>query len=1076
MNDTIIDLQANITHISKQGLKLCVEDSIIGIAIENRTLNAHAVGVKCDNISDSGWWVVVFDQTLPLKRQLNQIQVNIMKKSPKGNGPIQSFRFYLNVGGDTVYTSECYYCWRRTQAAVFVDNLSVDTLTWQNNSYTIRLFSYGEDTLKEVKIAARTVNKGDLDTITIVNPTFNGLKWTFSKTVPFAVISGNPMLHNGTTEADYNDRIVFYWRNPRESLDTASSSIIVKSPPNRFEIHNKTGEPDATSKYSTAPASDSIFAGTPVQLYAKLFSNTKWMSDYENNQSLYKKITWKCTDINGNPDPSLGFLKYDSVAHNTFHPGKAYRCVDITARVTIPGLNPVTEKIRLYIKPGVPTQLVIEGTRDLNAIPLSRSDYSPIALLGTQTTKTAYALFRDSLGNFCYLASGAVWTSDAPSIATVDPGPNVDGVIHRQGAGELIIHAMQSGMEDTAVVLCTPHTVDDRFRIHTSGDTSDIKNLDMTTNQDTTLFISGFTSANLWIPIAGDWSISDSSVVDPFPPKQNRRWSFSPSKPDTGMIIVSFDGTSGKLHDTVHYQFRSGEPVQVRFTLLTPDSQLIAGRSIKGAVEILNKDGFVPVLWKYPAAGGSGGADSAHYTDTLDAGTPGIKGYIPNGRTFDLSGALLSSCNFKSKKVTVAQWFQNGIDTVDFVLYNTGSRVGSPAPKPHKFKVYLDTLSISTNEFIVKPGHLDTIVVNPDTIPNLNPNDPAFIITGTAYDEFGNYLPSEIFYWTSDPSLIDFSFNAQSTQLLIDPSLAAKSQEGWIYAKGISDTNVLNKVYIKIVGSKPKLIKAVTRDNNGNGFLDGIEIFLDKPVTLPPGYVPLNVIVEKNTIFLSADSLTILPLSDNMKLLLHLNEVKSVEMNVPQTGWTPLLTMIDCDSIQQIARVTCEDGAAPVLWSVVKDVRDAYDSRKDVVTVTFSENIKAKNGNDIVTFNCNIAPELAFKVWITETEQHTTMLSQIAHFKSQLDNRCVFMMTNGQELDSSYLMNINYLTTHICDAKGNLPHEKNRKMRVRVIGALPTEEEPGHCGQCGSGTELAFFPAIGIQIFSLFRRFKKRKK
>jgi len=1020
-----------------------------GVTLYNNTTQDTVTGqmVKRDDTT----WVVKMNNTLPLKSGVNQLRLNALfgTANPALDTTL-ALKFYIDVGGDTSYTNECFYCWPRTHMGVFVNNIAKDTLTFEDTNYTLRLFYYGEDSLKTVNVRMKTVTKGDSGTITMTNPSWNGKCWMFSKNLSFKIINGSPVLNDPITEADFEDKVTFHWRHPKEPIDTAFTSVIVKAPPTRMEIHNKAGTPTSASKYPTSPAFDTVTAGIDADLYAKVFANTKWLSDYESLPALYKKITWKLTDTNGVAlNPTYGFLKLDSVAHNIFHPRRAYIFVDITATLTIAGLNPIPEKIRLYIQPGEATQLVIEASKT-PPLPVVRTDYSPIMILGNQTTKTAYAILRDSLGNASipFLATQAAWSSEATSIATVSPGPSEDGVIQKQGQGQTIIHAIQNGMEDTAVVICTPYTIDSIriVRVHNYTDTADIKNLYMNTNQDTTLHVLGLTSDfKLWIPIDGDWSITDPAAVDPQPPKASKRWSFSPTRPDSGVIISSFDGTSGKLYDTVNYQFTPGAPIQVRFTIITPDDSLIAGRKIKGLVEIINKDGYVPGLWKYPGLGGPGGTDSADYTDILDAGLPGIKGYIPYGTTYDLSGALLGTDKFASKKMTVSQWFMNGMDTLDFVLYNTGSVVGSPAAKPHKLTVYLDALSASTKDFILKPGPLDTIVLNPDTIPTLNPNDPSFLITGTGYDEFGNYLPNEIFLWTNDTSLFDFFINSQSTQIFLDPSDATDDQEGWIYVNGISDTTVKNKVYIKIVGPKPKMITATTRDNNGNGFLDIIEILLDKPVKLPAGYVTDNVIVENGSVFIRADSLTIAPLSSDKKLLLHLSEIQSIITNKPQTAWTPLLTIIDCDSIGEIKRATCIDGAAPVVWTAVKDVKDVLDRKKDVVTIKLSETFKSLQGTAIVPFLTSTEPRSVINVWMGNTTVKVdSMLAktsgpaggEIKNFASQLDDWCVFKMTNGNDLNSQHFVNINDLNTVVCDLKGNVPHALNQKVRVKVTGNI----------------------------------------
>ena len=62
------------------------------------------------------------------------------------------------------------------------------------------------------------------------NPIFDGLKWTFSKQIPFKVISGNPVLNDSITEANPEDKVTFYWKHSLEPLDTSCASVAVVSP------------------------------------------------------------------------------------------------------------------------------------------------------------------------------------------------------------------------------------------------------------------------------------------------------------------------------------------------------------------------------------------------------------------------------------------------------------------------------------------------------------------------------------------------------------------------------------------------------------------------------------------------------------------------------------------------------------------------------------------------------------------------------------------------------------------------------------------------------------------------------
>lgn len=1001
--------------------------------------------VSYQKIGDTAW-AAVLDMPIPLYPGSNEIEVISVFGVPTPPPPdtVLQFKFYIDVGGDTTFTSECYYCWYRTQMDVFVNNVPVDTLTWQNNEYTIKLFYYGVDSLNQVDIIARTVQKGDVETITITNPTYDGEKYIFEKTVPFAVITGNATQQNGTTEADFEDLITFNWQHPDEPMDTAYTDVIVSAPPNRMEIHDKAGTPTAASKYATSPETDTITAGVLADLYAKVFANQKWLDVYETDPDLYKDISWAFVDeATGNPDPTIGTLGTASgVAHNTFFPIKAYHTIDLTATLTVAGLPPIFETIRLYIQPGEPKMLVIEATNDITQTQDLNNPcpWDPITMPGNINQLSAYAILRDSLGNWVAPASSESWDVLDANVVLVANGTGAgEGVITKgvDSAGQTIIWAWEGSMRDTSTVITLNYNIIDLeiVRIHIPDtDTFALDLLTMNQNQDTTLYTYGQRSDDsTWILVDTKWGMDPlATEANQNPPTAAKSWSFSPRIVASGIITASFIG----LSDTVDYNFTVGPPLWVEFKIITHDSLLIAGQPIEGEVTIRNQDGLVPGLWEYPSIFT---ANPAYYIDIIDAGVPGTNGYIPYGKTADLLGAFLDS-SFFDDSVSVSQKFFNGIDSLTFILYNTGSTVQSPEADPHQLTVYLDALSDATDPFILKPGPLFYIELTPDTLPPLTPDDPSFIIVAHGFDQFGNYLPNEIFAWSNDSSLFDFNINVNGTQIYIDPSDATDDQEGWVYVTGISDTNVQNKVYIIIIGPKPKLLLAVTDDLNGNGYLDLIRLAFDKPFALQPNYNLNNILIQKSpteNVFLTVDSMTIAPLSNNQKFYLHLNEVESIADGIPQSSWTPELTIDSLDSILPIIRVTCNDGAPPVVWKAVKDVKDIYDRKKDVVTITLSE--KFYNADQSSFLSAGPTPVEVFNVWMksdTTFLKIESMFTGINLFQDQKDDWTVFKMTNGENLNANHYININHLNTFVADNVSNIPYITNQKKQVAVTGPI----------------------------------------
>lgn len=1014
-----------------------------GITIINQTTNSSATGQITEY--DDTTWVVNLYKPVGLKQGLNRLNLNA-RFGQQGTDTLDTllfFDFFIDVSPFEPYTSECYECWYRTQIKVVEVNSpldEIDTLTWQYNEYRIQLEYYGSDTTVDtVDIIVRTTQKGDLDTITITNPSFDGEKYIFDITVPFAVTTGNAIHGNGETEADYQDMVTLYWQHPEESMDTAYAEVPVSAPPDRMEIHDKAGTPSAASKYATSPNTDTLTAGILADLYAKVFADIKWLEEYETDPNLYKDISWAFIDIaTGNPDPTIGTLGTASgVAHNTFFPIKAYHTIDLTATLTVVGLNPITEIIRLYIKPGEPKQLVIEATNDINLTPDLNNPvpWDPITMPGNINQLSTYAILRDSLGNWVGPATSESWDEQDANVVTVANGAGAgEGVISKGGApsGQTKIWAWQGTMSDTSTVITLEYNIIDLEIVRIHGlDTSTIDQLTMNQNQDTTLYAYGQRSDNNnWILVDASWGI-DPKLTQENPPTASKSWSFSPESIGSGIIWASFVG----LSDTVNFTFTVGPPLFVEFEIITPDSLLIAGQPILGEVLIRNQDGPVPGLWTYPGSG----LNPAYYTDILGGGKPGTLGYIPFGTT-DTNSVFLDSSLFNDS-VSVTQYFYNGVDTLTFILYNTGSTKDFPDPDPHQLTVYLDALSDATDQFILLPGPLDSIELVPDTLPVLTPNDPSFVIVGYGFDQYGNYLPKEIFSWSNDSTLFDFYINVNGIQVYIDPSDATDDQEGWINVQGISEPNVFNKIYLKIIGPRPRLTAAITDDRNGNGFLDLIKLSFDRPFSLPPGYNPGNILVHEDPagidIQFTVDSITVAPFSDNKKFFLHLDEDKFWGDTVPHSSWTPELTINDMDSIQPIIRVTCSDGAPPVVWKAVNKIEDIYDHTKDRVTITLSENFFNVDGSAFL--NVAHKPPEVFNVWIRPQTNYIkvdSILARISQFNEQKDEWTNFKMTNNKILHAHHFVNINHLIAPLADKEGNTPYITNQKVRVKVLGGL----------------------------------------
>ncbi len=169
-NDTTIKVHRNISHISRDDIKLCLEDITledfflkdITVANLNTGSSASAIISQWDLVFDTVW-AGPMSKTVGLKPDLNEIQLNLtFQKTDSTVDTTLWVRFFMDVGAENDYTSECYYCWYRTQLKTLVYNTPIDTLTWENTVCDIRVEYYGPDTLDQIDVVVKSTNSTSL--------------------------------------------------------------------------------------------------------------------------------------------------------------------------------------------------------------------------------------------------------------------------------------------------------------------------------------------------------------------------------------------------------------------------------------------------------------------------------------------------------------------------------------------------------------------------------------------------------------------------------------------------------------------------------------------------------------------------------------------------------------------------------------------------------------------------------------------------------------------------------------------------------------------------------------------------
>jgi hypothetical protein len=829
-------------------------------------------------------------------------------------------------------------------------------------------------------------------------------------------------------------------------LDTGSAIVVVSmgiSVPDTITVHFSHGLPYSLVLYPNAglpgaanaplpsPATAIIdTAGRPLQLVAKIFDkNGVWIKDYEKSSA---PIDWTKLELIGNPptgtlSSALGYV-------TVFSPVRAYNTVYVVATFDTIGYPKYSDTVLVRIVPGAPKRLVIEADQNWQTSPNAPRPVDSIQIAQTETYRYVYAIIRDSLGNFINYSKLTNWNSIDPTVVTAADGQASvgQGVVTRIGAeGNTRVSASSmeyAGLTDTIKVTVlkyyyTALEIDVRQTVH-------ISNLDMSTNDDTTLSVRGLRSDTaVWEVVSAQWQNSQNLVIDPAAPERATRWSFSPVSPAlSGWIRVTLGNDAVTKPDSVFVVFSRGAATDITISILTPPDKRIAGDTITAVVKVFNKDGLIP--------------DTNYCDTTIHQESLGTGGRPDPVVVIDNTTSKLNQAPSKATKTI--ECFRYGLDTVKYVLYYATTSQDSM----QRLYVSLKTLIASTDPFNLLPAKLSSVAIqdfsgkNLDTVSLLSPNgSQVFFVVG--FDRFGNRVVlSNGAVWKPTELLHPIEKPFDVTRIYYDAIQVKTDEYGHISASVVdsSGKSISDSVWVTIAGQPASLVSAITRDVNGNGYLDHIELRFERPVVITPGSTSLRVAMP------SGDTIVVDSIRGNngtskdSVFIVYLDELQN---NVPQTAWTPVITATpDIKGIAPINKFPTIDGAGPVIWSVVKNVKSLDDRTQDVVTITLSEPIQSSDGS---SFKIGGQPNLVLYVWTKDSSgaylRDSIVLDSIKTFDAiSSDGKTItFRMTNGRDLTARDYISINAADGAIADKSRqiNLPSTNNQKVQVVSIETIP---------------------------------------
>ena len=767
---------------------------------------------------------------------------------------------------------------------------------------------------------------------------------------------------------------------------------------------------------------------------------------------------WRVLDLNGQSPDALRNNLGQTV---TFMPNVAYSRVILEGSVVANGRDTLRDTIVIYVQPCEAYKIYIEpnpvDTTDTASLRYP-NELAQISILDTMVKSEAYAIARDISGAYVRLADSikTVWsiTPDGTAIARAEGMENkkYHGIITRIGDfGETHAVAEEPGLlSDSVPVIIAPYYIVRLELRDTLG--NKVTSIEMTTDDVRRYVVWGLKSTHQhdpskpdsWVQVNVTWSVTEGLKFKNALPERAQTWTMDPTEPGTGTLTLTNPDDNRTEQLNVPVVITRADPSSVFIRLIT--SPRVAGDTLLCEVEIHNGDGLVPGRYCF----GRGGDDlnPAVYSDTL--GTGGGRHPHPTLHIDDpKSDTLLNVLN--QSVIMNDQCFENGIDTIKVVLYYAPFEPFK-SDSLHQITVTLGPgLKASTERFALLASFLDSLAIEDANYVSLPPQ--TLSMTGTisvaphsdGYDQYGNRIGFQTSQWGTTGTL--YEINDENYRTYITAEGVTEDQSGEVCATAyspIDNSPITACLHVTIEGPKRNVTAAITRDLNGNGLLDAIEVNFDGVVDI--GELSLNNftnIAYASTMF-SADS--IIRVDSNT---LYLRLVETADPTVSQTSWKLYFDISGSSTLADSSNIVTIDGAGPVIMKVTQDVANK------LVTVELSEPVIKTNGN---TLQISDSPSVTFNVYRKNIEgmfDTIPLLDSVNSFyQVRRDSVLTFYMSDEKTLASNNYMNLEVQPPLVQDNASNTPHWDNIKRQVKLINQIesmiiapnPTRPDFSHVG------------------------------
>ncbi len=436
--------------------------------------------------------------------------------------------------------------------------------------------AFGQGTYRSLRIVTLIPYSANLDTIRLASDDSLSLgaeaqrlddttQWEIVTAI--CVWSSDSSLHLGAVPITGSGWIYARFNDAGNVLSDSVWVIVTQSPPDSIALFSNVGDPSVVPCF---PAIDTVAAGSTDSIFAKIFDrNGRWLNHFENIDSSRNVIFWTIARQSGPVGGGSDLLSATAGFKTYFSPHIAYTLYRATATFTS-GNTILTASTLIYVKPGPAQHLVIEATPTiigpllLGDHPLGSLDFS-----ATDATRNAFAILRDSYGNFIDYSKNTLWTSSDTTVFFAINGNTSIGegiAVRRTDYGQAYMIAMDTTtspgdtLRDTVLVLIS-NDYYTSLRIYTVNPY--IPNVDtvwITTDDSLILRTEAQRSGGQWEDVSVSWYKSASLPTATNPPASPAfQWTVHPISAGSGWIWAR---RSGAVSDSVWVIFT--QPPSIR--------------------------------------------------------------------------------------------------------------------------------------------------------------------------------------------------------------------------------------------------------------------------------------------------------------------------------------------------------------------------------------------------------------------------------------------------------------------------------------------------------------------------------